>query len=72
LKNGSIRELIMKAKVNSKMCNGGGLCEEICPDVFKLKDGISTVKASEVPTDFEEICREAASNCPTEAISIIE
>jgi ferredoxin len=62
----------MKAKVNPNMCNGTGLCEEICPDVFAVKNGISTVKVSEVSPEAEDTCREAADGCPTEAISIIE
>lgn len=62
----------MKAKVNAKVCNGTGLCEQTCPEVFELKNGISTVKVSEVPREAEESCREAANDCPTEAISIIE
>ncbi len=62
----------MRAKVDSKMCNGTGLCEQTCPDVFELKKGVSTVKVNEVPTEAEQNCREAADGCPTEAISIIE
>jgi ferredoxin len=64
--------IYMKAKVNPRLCNGTGLCQETCPDIFELKDGIATVKVSEVSTDDEEICKEAASNCPTEAITIVE
>lgn len=62
----------MRARVNAKVCNGTGLCEQTCPDVFELKKGISTVIADEVPTDAEESCRQAADGCPTEAISITE
>ena len=63
---------IMKAKVNPRLCSGTRLCQETCPDVFELQDGIATDKISEVPTDDAEICKEAASNCPTEAITIVE
>lgn len=62
----------MKAKVNTKMCNGAGLCEQTCPEVFELKKGISTVLVGEVPANAEENCRQAANDCPTEAILIIE
>ena len=38
----------MRVKVNSELCSGTGLCEQTCPDVFELKEGISTVKVNEV------------------------
>jgi ferredoxin len=60
----------MRAKVNPEMCDGTGSCEQICPEVFELKEGISTVKVDDVPSDSEQSCREAAENCPKEAISI--
>jgi len=62
----------MRAKVNPKMCNGTGLCEQTCPDVFELIKGVSTVKVNEVRPETEQSCREAADSCPTKAISIIE
>lgn len=62
----------MKAKVNPELCNGTGLCEQTCPEVFELKGGISTVKVDNVPSDTEQSCREAAEDCPTAAISIEE
>jgi ferredoxin len=62
----------MKVKVNAKMCNGTGLCEQTCPEIFELRKGIATVTVNEVPADAEENCRQAANDCPTEAISIME
>lgn len=59
----------MKANVDIELCIGCGLCEENCPEVFKLDDnGISQVIG-----DCEEnidCCQEATDNCPTEAITI--
>ncbi len=62
----------MRAKVDPNVCNGTGLCEQTCPEVFELKKGLSTVKVNEVPTEAEQSCREAVEGCPTEAISIVE
>ena len=62
----------MKAKVNTDLCSGSGVCEKTCPDVFAVKDGISTVKVNEVPSSDEQSCRQAADGCPTAAISIEE
>ena len=61
----------MKACVDAELCTGCGPCVDICPEVFELNDeGIAIVKVNPVPPDVEESCREAADNCPTEAISI--
>jgi len=62
----------MRAKVNPELCAGTGLCEQTCPEVFELKDGVSTVKVDEVPSNAQDSCREAAEGCPTAAISIGE
>jgi len=62
----------MKAKVNPDLCDGMSVCEQVCPDVFEVKDGTSTVKVDTVPPDAKESCRQAAEGCPTSAISIEE
>jgi len=55
--------------VDEDLCTGCGLCEEICPAVFELRDdGISHVIG-----DCEEnmdCCQEAADSCPVGAIII--
>jgi len=38
----------MRAKVDSKMCNGTGLCEQTRPDVPKLRRGMYAIKGDEV------------------------
>jgi ferredoxin len=60
----------MKAKVNPDLCDGMAVCEQMCPDVFEVKDGISTVKVDDVPSDAEQSCRQAAEGCPMAAITI--
>lgn len=60
----------MKAKVDESLCCGCGPCEDICPEVFKIIDGIAVVQAASVPPEVEDKCREAMENCPTGAISI--
>ena len=63
----------MKVRVDPTLCTGCGPCVDICPDVFELdQDGIAVVKIDQIPVDLEEACREAAENCPTEAIAIEE
>jgi ferredoxin len=48
-------------------CTSCGLCEDICPEVFKVKD-ISTVIDGVRYSDFEEKIKEAADSCPVEVI----
>jgi len=62
----------MRAKVDPELCDGTGLCEQTCPEVFELKEATATVKVDEVPSDAEQSCRQAAEGCPTAAISIEE
>lgn len=62
----------MKAKVNPDLCDGMAVCEQMCPDVFEVNDGTSTVKVDTVPPDAEQSCRQAAEGCPKSAISIEE
>jgi len=59
----------VKASVDKDLCTGCGLCESTCPEVFELQDDIAVVKVDTVPADAEESCKQAAEDCPVEAIS---
>jgi ferredoxin len=60
----------MIAKVDESLCTGCGPCEDICPQVFHITEGVSKVQTNPVPSDVEDSCREAMEQCPTNAISI--
>ena len=62
----------MKAKVDASTCTGCGLCIDACSEVFEMDDSTAKVKVAEVPKAAQDACREAADNCPVEAISIEE
>ena len=63
----------MKVKVDQDLCAACGLCADVCPEVFELKaDGKAVPKAETVPAAAEESCRDAAAQCPAEAILIEE
>lgn len=62
----------MKAKVDEKTCTGCGLCVDTCPEVFKMDDSAAKVTVDIVPENIHAACREAADNCPVEAVSIEE
>ena len=49
-------------------CISCGLCENVCPEVFKLnEDGLSEVIA-EPESEDEDNVREAADGCPVSVI----
>jgi ferredoxin len=60
----------MRAIVDEETCIGCGLCAETCPEVFEMVDEKARAKVDEVPEEFAEACREAAEDCPVEAIQI--
>jgi ferredoxin len=62
----------MKAIVDEETCIGCGLCAETCPEVFEMNDDKAHVKVDEVPADVLESCKEAAENCPVEAVQMEE
>ncbi len=62
----------MKVKIDVNLCTGCGLCVDTCPEVFKLDDSVAEVIVEEVPENVFNTCREAADNCPVEAILLEE
>lgn len=62
----------MRVTVDEEVCIGCGLCAEECSEVFEMNDDKARVKVDEVSEDVLESCKEAAENCPVEAIQIEE
>jgi ferredoxin len=64
----------MTATVKTGTCIGCGLCVDICPDMFAMDEetDVATTKALRVPAELKEKSREAATNCPVEAIVVEE
>ena len=63
----------MRIRVNLRLCNGTGLCEGFCPELFEVgDDGFALPKFDVVPSEYEGACLEAAEHCPSEAIRIEE
>lgn len=62
----------MKASVDQDTCVGSGMCTQTCPEVFEMEGGKAKVKVDTVPEGAEDSCRQAADECPTQAISVQE
>jgi ferredoxin len=62
----------MKPVIDHENCVGCGLCADTCPEVYAMKDSIAAVIVDPVPEADAAACREAAANCPVEAIAIHE
>jgi len=60
----------MKAKVDPDSCIGCGLCETLCPEVFRLEDDKAVAYVATVPLEAEEACRKTADECPVAAIAL--
>ncbi len=59
----------MRAKVDVDSCTGCELCTQTCPEIFVMKGDVAVAKAIDVPSEHEDTCRQAAEECPVEAIS---
>ena len=61
----------MKVIIDADTCTGCGLCSDTCPEVFESND-VAKVIADPVPTEAEDTARQAAEDCPVEAITVEE
>lgn len=60
----------MKVSIDQDLCTGCGLCTDSVPDVFEMGDDVAHVIKSEVPSELEDDVKEAAEDCPVEAIIV--
>ena len=59
----------MKPKIIADECIGDGICEEICPEVFELRDdGLAYVIEEDPDESLSDKIEEAVEECPTSAI----
>lgn len=66
----------MKIVVNPKLCIGCGLCSELAPEIFEMREGktgmVSMVKGIDLTRDVQNMAKEAALACPSTAIMVTD
>ena len=64
----------MRVSIDKDLCTGEGVCEEICPEVFKVDEDseVAVIIKEELDEIDEEGVAEAAESCPSDAIIIEE
>lgn len=59
-----------EVEVDHDRCIGCGVCEELCPEVFEVRDEKSWVVGPDFCDSCE--CEEAVESCPVEAITMLD
>ncbi len=62
----------MKVTIDRSGCISCGVCEEECPEVFRMDDGGIAEAYGEVTEANKAAVQKAAEECPTEVIKIEE
>lgn len=52
-------------------CIGCTLCTQTCPEVFRMEGDKAVAYVGTVPKNLEDAARQAAQECPVNAITII-
>jgi ferredoxin len=62
---------MMYVNIDSAKCQGHGICEMLCPEVFVVDDaGYGSVIDENPPSTVWDQVTEAEHNCPESAISV--
>ena len=58
----------------TKQCMGDRNCNDLCPEVFEYDEDElkSIVKFDKIPEQYQDVVRQAVSECGAEAIEITE
>ncbi|MBN1193000.1 MAG: ferredoxin [Coriobacteriia bacterium] len=61
----------MKAVVDHDLCTGCGVCEQTCPEVFRIaENGLAYVIDEDPPAETYPDIEGSAELCPVAAISV--
>jgi ferredoxin len=63
----------LKIDIAKGTCCAYGLCNEICPEIYKLdENGFVFTEDDMIPEALEEQAREGAMACPANVIDLVE
>ncbi|HET6455049.1 MAG TPA: ferredoxin [Armatimonadota bacterium] len=63
----------MKPEIDESLCIGDGICVDICPEVFEMRDdNLAHVINEDPDASLNDKVQEAADACPTGAIIVHE
>ena len=61
----------MRVTVDRDVCDANGLCEQLAPEVFHLRDDdVLDIIQPEPPEELWDVAREAVRACPKLALEI--
>jgi ferredoxin len=60
----------MTVRIDPNLCTACGLCTDSVPQVFKMGKDVAEVINPAVPAALENAVRDAAGDCPAEAIIV--
>jgi ferredoxin len=60
----------MTVRIDPNLCTACGLCTDSVPQVFKMGKDVAEVINPAVPATLENAVRDAAGDCPAEAIIV--
>jgi ferredoxin len=61
----------VKPHIDDQLCVGTGVCEATAPNLFEVgDDGVAHALLDVIPPDQLEAAKEAATSCPTRALSL--
>ena len=60
----------MKVRIDPDLCTACGLCTDAVPQVFMMGKDAAEVINPEVPANLQTAVKDAATDCPAEAIIV--
>lgn len=58
----------MTVRIDADLCTACGLCTDSVPQIFKMGKDVAEVINAAVPANLENAVKDAAGDCPAEAI----
>lgn len=59
----------LHVRIDAQICQGTGYCVRVAPAVFELGEEVGLVRDQHPPSDQQPLLEEAATLCPTRAIT---